>query len=157
VAHYEVRCTASRPRKGAGRLDRIERVGKRDHRVGIGTHHFRVSTIHVDPGNGEILTIDKISVAARTTNSVGTTEEADANSLSDAPLRGAGTNRFDTPYRLIPMHPGKTKTSYIFKVTSERLNAMSGPSVTAAKTGNYRLGYADFSANAELSAESDEV
>jgi hypothetical protein len=41
--------------------------------------------------------------------------------------------------------------------SSERLNAMSGPSVTAAKTGITNYDNADFSANAELSAESDEV
>jgi hypothetical protein len=34
---------------------------------------------------------------------------------------------------------------------------MSGPSVTAAKTGIKDYDSADFSANAELSAESDEV
>jgi hypothetical protein len=49
------------------------------------------------------------------------------------------------------------KIFYIFKVTPERLNAMSGPSVTAANREITDSDDADFSANAELSAESDEV
>src|SRR2546423_559602 len=101
---------SSHPRaKERGRVDRIERIGNRDCRVSIGKHYFRVTTVHVDPGDGELLTIDRISAAARLAKTVGTTEKADADSLSDAPLRGARAGCFDTPYRLVAGHSGKTK------------------------------------------------
>jgi hypothetical protein len=38
------------------------------------------------------------------------TEEADSHSLSDAPSRDTGANRFDTPRRLVPRHSGKAET-----------------------------------------------
>jgi hypothetical protein len=92
------------------RVDCIERVGKRDHRVSIGDHHFCISTIHADSGDGEILTIDRISPAAKLTVSVGTAEKADADSLSETPLRDAGANCLDTPCHFVPRNSGKTKT-----------------------------------------------
>jgi hypothetical protein len=46
-------------------------------------------------------------LAAKLTVSVVTTEKADADCLSDAPLRDAGTNRFDTPCHSCPGILGK--------------------------------------------------
>jgi len=45
----------------------------------------------------------------------------------------------------------------IFKVTSQHINATSGPFETTARTGGYNRDDADFLANAELSAESREL
>ena len=96
--------------KKRGRVDCIERIGKRDHRVSIGNHHFRISAIHCNAGDAEVLTIDKISPAARLAVTVSTTEKADAHSLSDTPLRDTRANCFDTPRHLVPRHSGKTET-----------------------------------------------
>jgi hypothetical protein len=103
--------------KKRGRVDGFQRVRKRDHRVSIRKHHFRVSAIHANSGYGEIAAIDKVSSAAKLTGSVVTTEKADADSLSDTPLRDTRANCFDASCRFVPRHPWKSET---WKLTLDR-------------------------------------
>jgi hypothetical protein len=58
-------------------------------------HDFRISSVHGNSGYVRILTIHGVSASARFTQAVFTGEQAEANTLTDLPLRYPAAQSFD--------------------------------------------------------------
>jgi hypothetical protein len=76
--------------------------------------------------------------------SVVTTEKADADSLSDAPLRDTRANRFDAPCHLVPRHSRKTQT-WKLTLDGERVGMTNAASFNPDQNLSFvGLGYRSF-------------
>src|SRR5271163_1256691 len=87
--------------KERGGFRRTKLVGNGGDATRLGDHYFGISSIDGNPRHDWVLAIHGISAPAWFADSVFTTEEAHADSLTDFPSSHAGTQRINAPHHFV--------------------------------------------------------